>query len=73
MLLKVVDIIADVVGMSEQQKKDINPSTNLRYDLSMDSLMLAALTVGIEDAYDIDIFEDGNPETVKDILERLQK
>jgi len=72
MIIEVVNIIADVVGLSTAQKQDISPSTDLRKDLSMDSLMLAALTVEIEDNYDVDIFEEGNVETVQDVLERLK-
>lgn len=44
---------------------------NLRYDLGLDSLDLAELTVRIENEFGVDIFEDGIVETVGEILEKL--
>ena len=50
---------------------DILETSNLRDDLSMDSLALAELSVRIEDEFDVDVFEDGLVATVAEILEKL--
>jgi len=49
----------------------LDNSLNLRDDLGFDSLMLAELTVEIEDKFNIDIFEDGVVFTISDILNKL--
>jgi len=49
----------------------LDSSLNLRDDLGFDSLMLAELTVEIEDEFNIDIFEDGIVFTISDILKKL--
>lgn len=51
----------------------LEPTMHLRDDLELDSLMLAELTVRIEDEYDIDIFEDGIVQTIGEILEKLER
>ena len=53
--------------------KNIKGKTSLRDDLGFDSFDLAELTVRIEDAYGVDIFEDGLVDTVDDILEKLSR
>jgi acyl carrier protein len=50
---------------------DILETSNLRDDLSMDSLALAELSVRVEDEFDVDVFEDGLVSTVAEILEKL--
>ena len=63
---------------SIRSKKDLTPLNKipadftLRYDLALDSLDLAELTVRIEDEYGVDIFEDGFIRTVGEILEKLK-
>lgn len=52
--------------------QDLTEETSLRNDLGFDSLKLAQLTVMIEDEYDIDIFEDGNVETIGEILIKVE-
>jgi acyl carrier protein len=67
-------IIISVLKSNEKHSNQtITSKTNLRVDLGMDSFDLAQLTVELEDHYDIDIFEEGNPQTVADILELLKK
>ena len=51
----------------------ISNDTLLRQDLGFDSLDLAELTVRIEAAYDIDIFEEGIVNSVGEILEKIEK
>ena len=50
----------------------ITPEMHIRNDIGFDSLDLAELTVRIEAEYDIDIFEDGIVQTIKEILEKLE-
>ncbi|UKS25974.1 phosphopantetheine-binding protein [Paenibacillus sp. HWE-109] len=61
--------------LEESGKKSIETlehSLNLRDDLNMDSLMLAELTVRIENECDVDIFEDGIVETIGEIITKLE-
>ena len=46
-------------------------SMSLRRDLAFESLDLAALTVLVEDRFNVDIFEDGVVDTVDEILDRI--
>lgn len=73
MLNKVIDIVVELI---EDQDKTIDRSelgldTNLR-DLGLVSIDMAALTVMIEDEYDIDIFEDGIVMTIGEIVKILE-
>jgi acyl carrier protein len=49
----------------------LNLDCDLRIDLGFDSLDLAELTVRCEQAFGIDIFEDGIVTTVKEVIEKL--
>jgi acyl carrier protein len=49
----------------------VSGNSHLRGDLGFDSLDLAELTVRIEAAYNVDIFEDGIVNTVGEILQKL--
>lgn len=51
--------------------KELKPKSHLRYDIGLDSLDLAELTVRIEAEYDIDIFEDSMINTVGEIFDKL--
>lgn len=53
--------------------KELNYDLSLRNDLDMDSLDLAELTVRIEDAFGIDVFEDGIIDTIGEIMEKINK
>lgn len=67
-------IINEMREENDQETIEALESTmHLRDDLELDSLMLAELTVRIEDEYEIDIFEDGIVQTVGEILEKLER
>jgi len=52
--------------------KQITGNELLRDDFGFDSLQLAELTVRTEEAFGIDIFEDGIKNTVNEVLEILK-
>tara|TARA_B100001057_G_scaffold144698_1_gene144636 strand:- start:3764 stop:3988 length:225 start_codon:yes stop_codon:yes gene_type:complete len=49
----------------------INIKSSLVNDLGLDSIMLAQLTVEIEDEFGVDIFEDSIVSSISEILEKL--
>ena len=69
-LLAIINEMRDEVGNSTINK--LEPSMDLRDDLGMDSLMLAELTVRLEDEFSIDIFEDGLVQTIGEIITKLE-
>lgn len=72
MEVKILEIINTVLDNRTKEKLTaLIPEMHLRNDIGFDSLDLAELTVRIEAAYDIDIFEDGIVNTVGEILEKL--
>ncbi|WP_341279853.1 phosphopantetheine-binding protein [Paenibacillus sp. FSL H8-0537] len=50
----------------------LEDSLSLREDLHMDSFMLAELTVRIEEAFDVDIFEDGIVLTIGEVIAKIE-
>ena len=46
---------------------------DLRDDLELDSLMLAELTVRVEDEFGVDIFEDGIVQTIGEIMIKIDE
>lgn len=71
---KIIHFIQIVLKNSNREIPDfIGNNQNLRKDLGFDSLMLAELTVHIEDEYDVDIFEDGMVNTINEIVEIIKK
>lgn len=64
-----LEIINEV--LEDQKLDNISPEMNLRYDIGMDSLKLAHLTVLVDDEYGVDIFENGLVETVSDVLKKI--
>ncbi|MBP9213567.1 MAG: phosphopantetheine-binding protein [Chitinophagaceae bacterium] len=70
-LLEIINSIRVAKGFGILQ--EINPSDHLRNDLGFDSFDLAELTVHIEDAFNVDVFENGIVNTVEEILEILKK
>jgi acyl carrier protein len=68
-LLKIINVVLD--NRDKLAVSEISKSSNLRNDCGLDSLDLAELTVRIEAEYDVDIFENGNVETVGDILSKI--
>lgn len=72
--MDLINIINEMREENGQNRIDsLDPTMHLRDDLELDSLMLAELTVRIEDEYDIDIFEDGIVQTIGEILEKLER
>lgn len=69
-IVKIVQSILD--SKNEKMTSLISSNTKLREDLGFDSLDLAELTVRIEDAFNVDIFEDGIVNTVGEIYEKLK-
>ena len=71
---KVIEIILLVLNNNQMHiSKKINRSMSLTDDLGFDSLMLAELTVHIEEKFDVDIFETGIVNTIEEILKKLSK
>lgn len=68
---KLKSILEDILERSIDI--EINDETQLRNDLGLDSLNLAQLTVMIEDEYNVDIFEEGNVETIGEILAKIKE
>ena len=50
----------------------LEASMDLREDLQLDSLMLAELTVRIEDEFGVDIFEEGIVQTIGEIIVKIE-
>lgn len=70
----ILEIINTVLENRNKEKlTSVTPDMHLRNDIGFDSLDLAELTVRIEAEYDIDVFEDGNVNTVGEILRKIEK
>ena len=71
-LQKVIEIIKKIQSENDlmaSQKIEIDSS--LVNDLGLDSIMLAQLTVEIEDEFGVDIFENSIVSSVSEILDKL--
>ena len=68
-LFKIINNI--LIEKNEQPKSDISINDNLKNDLGLESFDMVELVVALEDEYGIDIFESGQVESVKDILEKI--
>lgn len=69
---KILDIIMEIMetdGFGDVNR--INAEARLREDLCFDSLALAVLTVKIESAFGVDVFEKGLVLTVQEIQDRI--
>lgn len=66
-----LEIINEVLDDNDYRISEITPEMHLRNDIGLDSLDLAHLTVLIEDEYGIDVFDNGTPETINDILKKI--
>lgn len=66
---KLIEIINEILE-SENRKtiSNLNNNMSLRKDLQFDSLELAILTVQIEEEFGVDIFENGNIDTIAEVL-----
>ncbi|MFZ4413326.1 MAG: acyl carrier protein [Bacteroidales bacterium] len=68
-LLSLINTV--LINRGKNTVTSISEDTELRTDLGFDSLDLAELTVRIEAAFDVDIFEDGIVNTVGEILKKI--
>lgn len=70
--MSLLEIINEMREENDQEVLDrLEPTMDLRDDLNFDSLMLAELTVRLEDEFDVDVFEDGIVQTIGEIEEKL--
>lgn len=71
-----MNLLTIINEMREENDQEViaklDSSMHLRDDLEFDSLMLAELTVRIEDEFEIDIFEDGIVQTIGEIEQKLE-
>ncbi len=66
------EIVNIVLENSAMEAIDVLlPEHHLRNDLGLESLALAELTVRVEEAYGVDVFEDGIVDTVQEIIDKL--
>lgn len=71
---KLKEIINIILGKKEKEKLEkLDQNLSLRNNLEMDSLDLAELTVRIEDEFGVDVFEEGIVDTVKEVVEKIEK
>lgn len=68
-LLKIINEILEEEGI--ETVEELTRKLELKDDLKFDSMMLAELTVKIEDETGIDIFEDGVVRTIGEIMDKL--
>lgn len=68
-LLKIINEILEEEGLETVEV--LTRELELKDDLKLDSMMLAELTVKIEDETGIDIFEDGVVRTIGEIMDKL--
>jgi acyl carrier protein len=71
---KLKDIINIILEKNEKERIEVlNDNLSLRNDLEMDSLDLAEFTVRIEDEFGVDVFEDGIVDTIKEVIDKIEK
>lgn len=71
---KLKEIINIILEKKEKEKLEkLDQNLSLRNNLEMDSLDLAELTVRIEDEFGVDVFEEGIVDTVKEVVEKIEK
>jgi len=71
---KVKTIINSILANADQKAVDtLHPKYHLRNDLGFDSLMLAELTVHIEEEFGVDVFEDGIINTIEEVFLKIKK
>ncbi len=70
-LLEIINSILINKGMSTIS--EFKPEDDLREDYGFTSFDLAELTVGLEDEFDVDIFEGGLIRTVGEIIKKISK
>lgn len=60
-----------LIESGREPLQSLSPEMSLRRDLDLDSLDLAVLTVKLESATGVDVFQNGVVQTVGELLERL--
>ena len=71
---KLLELINEILENSNREPiSTLDEETSLRNDIGFDSIDLAVFTVKVENIFEVDIFEAGNIDTIKDVLERLKK
>lgn len=68
---KLLEIINHIRRRNGTALDELRADASLRDDLGFDSMDLAELTVRIEDAFGVDIFENGIVRHVGEVLQRL--
>ena len=68
-ILRILNVVLENRG--KRNVDNFKPELDLRKDLELDSLDLAELTVRLESEFDVDIFEDGNTNTLKEVVEKI--
>ncbi|KUO64332.1 MAG: hypothetical protein APF84_09855 [Gracilibacter sp. BRH_c7a] len=69
-----LELINEILANSDREPiRTLDEEVSLRHDIGFDSIDLAVFTVNIENIFEVDIFETGNIDTIKDVLERLNK
>lgn len=70
---ELLDIINDIrMSNGNDAVESISPDVSLRRDLEFDSIDFATLTVRIEDACGVDVFEDGIVDTFGEIWDKVK-
>ena len=70
---KIFQIIHSIQQKREEVViKELNHNMSLRKDLKFDSFDLAVLTVTIEDAFGVDIFENGIVDKISEIFDAVR-
>ena len=74
MLEKLLEIIADVFMLSDDQVEGISYDTHFVIDLDADSLDLAEIAVSVEDVFDIKVDEEESDcwKTVRDVIKTIE-
>ena len=70
-LLRLINEVREENGLARIY--DISPQSSLRNDFEFDSLDLAVLVVKIEAISGMDVFESGIVDSVREVLERINK
>ena len=70
---KLFNIINNIlISKNERPISNILPNNHLKNDLGLESFDMVELVVELEDEFGVDIFEAGNVETIKDVLDRIK-
>ena len=69
---KIKQIINTIFENNELEiPKEISFNSSLKRDLEMDSIMMAEMSVRLEDEFGIDVFENGLLFSIEEILEKV--